>query len=75
MTVTVLAALGEHGQGWEVWLLPSLLPSSGILGLPQSTLNAQAWRRASSSPQPAFEMHPVCDATLPGDGVTPTGTS
>ncbi|NXA22341.1 SCAR3 protein, partial [Ibidorhyncha struthersii] len=32
VAVTVLAALGEHGQGWEVQLLPSLLPSSGMLG-------------------------------------------
>lgn len=51
VAVTVLAALGEHRQGWEVRLLPPLLPRGsppGILELPQSTLSTQAWRGASS---------------------------
>lgn len=36
VAVTVLAALGEHGQGWEVRLLPPLLPSLLASLLPSS---------------------------------------
>lgn len=50
VAVTVLAALGEYGQGWEVQLLPSLLPSSGMLGFPQSTSGSQDMERSIQLP-------------------------
>lgn len=77
VAVTVLAALGEHGQGWEVQLLPPLLPSSrqplGDTGAPPKHLQHPGMER-SIQPRPdlppGWMWDPVHDATSPGDGFT-----